>query len=103
MGSAARCVRETTVVARDRCRRPGCNNTTQCRGLCASDYQVAYQLVAAGNKTDEVSSEATDPGVFWTVFPGWAVLTKSMMGAAYLVRVVHCWYLLSPSQSALQT
>ena len=40
-------VREKTVVVAttERCRRPKCYRPAVCRGLCASDYQVAYQLV----------------------------------------------------------
>lgn len=48
-------MKETTIAAqlRDRCLRPGCKREAECRGLCRSDYQTAYQLVADGVTTWE--------------------------------------------------
>jgi len=40
---------ERTVVTRKpRCRVPRCQRDAECRGVCRSCYQSAYQLVAAG-------------------------------------------------------
>ena len=53
------------------------------------EYQLITNTTAEGDdeSLSPLAAGIEDPGVFWTVFPGWAVLTKSMMGAAYLVRV----------------
>lgn len=42
-----------TIAAASRCLRPGCPNIATCRGLCPTDYQVAYQLVVAEMTTWE--------------------------------------------------
>lgn len=36
-----------TTMARPQCLRPRCTREAVARGLCASDYQIAYQLVSA--------------------------------------------------------
>lgn len=41
-------MKERTVVAGSRCRRPQCIRGAVSRGLCASCYQVAFQLVNVG-------------------------------------------------------
>ena len=47
--------RETTVVctSKPRCLRAGCKRAAEIRGLCRSDYQTAYVLVATGVTTWE--------------------------------------------------
>lgn len=48
--------RERTILATPRllrCLRPHCKGDAETRGLCGSDYQVAYQLVVAGMVTWE--------------------------------------------------
>jgi hypothetical protein len=48
-------MRERTVAMRlpDRCLRPRCPRPARSRGLCDSDYHVAYSLVMAGVTTWE--------------------------------------------------
>lgn len=38
---------ERTIATRSRCRVPRCTRAAECRGLCRSCYQSAYQLVTA--------------------------------------------------------
>lgn len=46
-------MKERTVLAGGRCRRPQCWRGAMSRGLCGSCYQVAYQLVTSGATTWE--------------------------------------------------
>lgn len=48
-----RLVSEKTIALRPRCRRPHCPRNATRRGLCDTDYQVAYQLVITGATTWE--------------------------------------------------
>jgi hypothetical protein len=50
--------RERTIIARRvRCLVPHCDRDAECRGLCRSCYQSAYQLVVTGSITwDELEA-----------------------------------------------
>lgn len=57
-------MKERTVAAGSRCRRPQCFRSSVSRGLCGSCYQVAFQLVNIGATTWkdlEVKGKVSEP------------------------------------------